>query len=75
MRITTSRKLAIGTVLATFLLTAYCASQGMEGLGSTVFVTGIGAAFGLYSGKQYQERKIVEATNKQLDNGSRQEQA
>lgn len=67
-RITTSRKLAIGTVLATFILTAYCALQEMEGLGSTVFVTGIGSAFGLYSGKQYQERKIVEASNKITEN-------
>lgn len=64
---TSSRRYAMWTTVATFLLTAYCAYKGMEGLGSTVFITGTGGAFALYANKQHQERKIIEATNKNIN--------
>lgn len=66
-RITTSRKVAIGILVSTFLLSVLCALKELESFGTAVWSTGIISGTALYANKQLQERKTIEATNKNIE--------
>ena len=58
-----SKKFAIGIAVVTTLLTAYAINQGLEGIGTAIWSTGIPSAVGLYINKQFQDRKWGEINN------------
>ena len=59
-----SKIMAWAIFVSTVLLTGFSISQSLEGPASTIFVTGIPSAVGLYLGKNYNDRKWSEFSNK-----------
>lgn len=54
---TGSRTMAWTILGTTILLTGFAIAKSMEGIASTIFVTGIPSAIGLYINKQWTELK------------------
>lgn len=61
--LTRSRKLAIGVIIGTFLLSGFCAFKSLGSAASAIYCAGIPAGIALYASKQYNERKETESTN------------
>jgi hypothetical protein len=61
---TGSRTMAWSLFVTTVLLTGFAIYKDMEGLASTVFITGVPSAVALYMNKQWTEVKALIATNK-----------
>ena len=62
-----SKIMAWAIFVSTVLLTGFSIFMNLEGTASTIFVTGIPSAVGLYLGKNYNDRKWAEAVSKKTN--------